>query len=264
MKGLVLRDGHVKVVKGSVVFSGYESLKAQAQDIAEYIETVAVTEDNVKASKKMLAAVNKAVKELEDRRIAVKKAMIEPYLEFEEQVKEIVGIVKGADEVVRSQVRALEEVERIVKREQLRLIWDKRIEHYPFGGSVLFEDFISEQHLNKTMAIDKVEEQMVEYLEKVNSDIKVIAYLEHSDDVLTEYLKIKDLNQAVENVHERHRLSVEAGKIIGRGDASEKGDVYYIMVEGRKDCKMASLLLTENGIEHRIIEHPGSGEFVEM
>lgn len=38
--------------------------------------------------------------------------MLEPYNEFEKQVKEIVSIVKTADEMVRQQVTQMEEEER--------------------------------------------------------------------------------------------------------------------------------------------------------
>ena len=116
---------NVEVEKGSIKFPAYETLKEQALEVARIVSETDVTQENVKESKKMLANVNKSVKELESRRIAVKKAILEPYTEFEKQIKEIVAIVKDADEIVRIQVKDLEEVERSDKRDELENIWLK-------------------------------------------------------------------------------------------------------------------------------------------
>jgi hypothetical protein len=131
----------IQVVQGSVVFGAYHDLKQQASELAEQIRTVDVNEENVKQSKKLLAEVNKRVKQLEDKRISIKKMMLEPYQDFEEQVKEIVGIVKDADAFVRSQVKELEEKERQEKEIQIHELFTKRIQHYSFREIVPFMDF---------------------------------------------------------------------------------------------------------------------------
>lgn len=97
MQELILNDDiETKVIQGSISFPMYEELKDQALRVAKFVSSIDVTEDTVKQSKKLLATVNKSVKALEDRRIAIKKELLEPYSEFEAQVKEIVTIVKDA------------------------------------------------------------------------------------------------------------------------------------------------------------------------
>src|SRR4051794_7228445 len=112
---LVVDIEKIVVKQGSIQFNDYENVKQQAIKLAEEIKTVEVTEDNIKQSKKLLAAVNKRLKELDDKRISIKKVMLEPYQLFEEQVKEIAAIVKDADQDVREQVKYLEEFERLEK-----------------------------------------------------------------------------------------------------------------------------------------------------
>lgn len=97
------------VKQGSILFPAYKKIKSDSLLLAQQIENIEVTEENVKQSKKLLAAVNKEVKNLESERILIKKEMLEPYNEFEKQVKEIVSIVKTADEMVRQQVTQMEE-----------------------------------------------------------------------------------------------------------------------------------------------------------
>ena len=105
----------IVVVPGYILFDEYEQIKMQAVALADEIEAVEVNEDNIKTSKKLLAAINKDLKQLEDNRISIKKAMLQPYDVFESQVKEIVNIVKQADNEVRKQVKYLEEFERLQK-----------------------------------------------------------------------------------------------------------------------------------------------------
>ena len=71
--------------------------------------------------------------------------MLEPYQEFEEQVKEIVGIVKEADATVRQQVKVLEETERMGKETEIWDILDKRIKQFKLGDLIPFTDFYQAQ-----------------------------------------------------------------------------------------------------------------------
>src|SRR5699024_12332068 len=65
-----------------------------------------------------------------DRRISIKKEMLQPYNTFESQVKDIVSIVKQADNVVRSQVKEIEERDREAKRQELEALFNKRSEEH--------------------------------------------------------------------------------------------------------------------------------------
>ena len=107
-------------------FHEYEKLKSEAIMISDYLSQMEVTEDNIKEQKKILARVNKSVKLLNDRRIAIKKEILEPYTVFESQVKEIEKIVKDADEVLRNQVREIEEREREEKKKKLKDIFHQQ------------------------------------------------------------------------------------------------------------------------------------------
>ena len=132
---LMLNMQQIRVVQGSVDFQNYERVKQQALQLAENLQTVEVNEDNLKQSKKLLAAVNRRKKELDDERIRIKKVMLEPYQEFEQQVKEITLIVEAANETVRQQVKHLEEQERQAKQEQLAEIFHKRKALYSLGSN---------------------------------------------------------------------------------------------------------------------------------
>lgn len=73
------------VTQGSILFPAYKKIKNDSLLLAQQIENIEVTEENVKQSKKLLAAVNKEVKNLESERVLIKKEMLEPYNEFEKK-----------------------------------------------------------------------------------------------------------------------------------------------------------------------------------
>lgn len=250
---LTLDVSSIKVQPGTVTFPGYENLKEEALYLAKQIEVLKVDEENVKTSKKMLATINSRVKELEDKRISIKKQIMEPYDEFEKQVKEIVKIVKEADETVRGQVRQLEEEERQNKREQLEILWDKRIGQYQFNEFFEFEHFLKPQHLNKSTSLNTVEKEMVEWLEQRDQDIKYLKTLDYKDEILAEYRQSKNLSEAVNTVQDRHR---EHDEVKQQMDTGSKKKSYMIIFNNEAEYEFAKMLLNEKELnfETKVVE----------
>lgn len=247
---MTLDDAQIVVKQGVVEFNGFVTLKGQAIQLSEQITQVEVTDENIQSSKKLLAAVNKRVKEIEDRRIAIKKELLEPYTEFESQVKEIVGIVKDADNIVRSQLKDLEEKERATKEDNIREIFNKRFAHYDFGNMFDYIDFIKPQHLNKSVSMKTVETEMVEWLERIDADIKVINSLPNAEDVLTEYHDTKDVTVAltIVNAREERKKMVQQAKPKVTPSIKQS---FFITIEDEKDYKMVEMFMQQNNIQYK-------------
>jgi hypothetical protein len=243
-----LNTEQIFVQQGVIEWSQYYDLRQQALELAEVIKEVQVNEENIKTSKKLLAQVNKRCKELDDRRIKIKNVMLEPYKQFEDQVKEIVSIVKEADEVVRQQVKQLEEFERMAKQDTLHEMFDKRIVHYSFRDLFSFEDFLKPKHLNKTVSVESVENEMVEYLEKISRDLKAIETMPNSKSVLSLYLDCKDLAQALtlQQKKEEQERRIEQAQAIK--EPEEITGVWEFSIFNEKDAKLTALLLKQNNI----------------
>lgn len=249
---MLFDESQIVVKQGVVEFKGFEKLKQEALRLSEQIEQVEVTDENIQGSKKMLAAVNKRVKEIENRRIAIKKEMLAPYDEFEKQVKEIVSIVKTADGVVRQQVKDLEERERMVKETKLAEIFVKRIRQYDSLDAFNFQHFIKPQHLNKSTSLISVENEMVEWLEKKESDMKVILSLPNSHDVLMEYLDTKDLSIAINIVNEREERKKQLEQVAPVKKAVEKvGQAFVITLTDEKDLLLVEMFMQQNNINYK-------------
>lgn len=238
------------VQQGNIVFNDFERIKAEALLLAEKINLVEVDDENIKQSKKMIAAVNNKIKELEARRIEVKKTMLEPYIQFEAQVKEIVGIVKDAEDVVRQQVKQLEEMDRQAKQQHLEEIFESRIKHYSFRNLFGFSDFLKPKHLNKTQAIEATEKEMVEFLERITKDMKVIETLPNAEAILSAYIESKDLAVAMTLIahQEQHRRQIEASQALNKNKQQE----YLFAVFNEKDLKLIQMFMEQNKIHHEM------------
>ena len=76
-------DYKVTTTQGEVNFEEYNNLLSEANNLAEHVKQVEVSEENVKEAKKLMASMNNRVKDLENVRKDVKKSMLEPYNQFE-------------------------------------------------------------------------------------------------------------------------------------------------------------------------------------
>lgn len=251
MKELMLNLQQIKVIKGSVDFADYETIKQQAIKLADFIKTVEVNEDNLKESKKMLAAVNKRKKELEDERIKIKKMMLEPYQEFEAQVKDICSIVDDANDFVRQQVKQLEELERQVKQDMLQELFEKRKKMYTLSNVLQFEHFFQPKHLNKTVSIEAVENEMIDFLEGTEKDVKVMQNLQDTISYIHAYLKCFDLATAISQVDEEKQRKEQIKAFQGTTKAAAPKRFTFI-VFNEKDKTLLEMFMQQNKIQYEM------------
>src|SRR5574344_298476 len=83
----------------------YEAIKAELSEKLERYNSLVVTEDSVSAAKKDKAALNKLKTALEDRRKEVKKDCLRPYEEFEQKIKELVGMIDAPVLAIDGQIK---------------------------------------------------------------------------------------------------------------------------------------------------------------
>lgn len=242
------KDPKIKVLVGEISFPEYSLLLEQAEEISRRLSTISVNEENIKESKKVLARVNKSIKELNDRRIKIKKDLMAPYDDFAEKIKNIESVIKEADELVRSQVRELEEKEREEKRQEIEEIWNKRIGQYSYAKIFTFGDFLENKHLNKTITLKSVEEEMTERLEQWERDIKTLSSMELKDELINEYKDCKDISLAIEIVKSKEE-EIKRQKEIFKNEDLEVKKIYIFKIKDEKDAKLTEMLLKENNIE---------------
>ena len=184
-----LNDKDISITTPEINFKSYEKLKSQALQVSDFVENIVVTEESVKEAKKVLATSRKIVKKLDRGRIDTKNRILDPYEVFKAQVDKITGIINKANDELNSKVKELDEKERQEKRATLEKLWHEKTQVYPYSDYITFEDFIEPQHLNKSYSVAKIEEEMSEFLDRVQKDLGLLKSKEDSERYIKRYLE---------------------------------------------------------------------------
>ena len=237
----------IKLTPAVIEFPSYESILENATRVADQVLTVEVTEDNTKQSKKLLAAVRKEVQKLERSRIDLKKEILKPYQELEQQVKSITTVVDEAEQHLNNQLKELQEKERKEKEIRIRELFRQRIQAYDFQELVNEDNFIFPHYLNKTCTMTQVEKEMVEHLEAIHDCIVTIRVMENSQEILTEYVTHLDLPRAIREVKEREDRRKKVTEMVTDTTSPDTVRVFFV-IEGEHQIKLTEMLLNQNNI----------------
>lgn len=197
-------DYSLTVKEGTVTLDNYDKLLREATVLADYLGQVEVTEENLAEGKRLVAKVRKKVNALDDIRKDLRREFLRPVNELADRISTINKIVTDAEDGIRTQIRGLEERRREERRSELKRIFDLRREHYRKTRDYMaFEKFLESRHLNKSVSVDSVEREMVDYMERVNKDVNFLLRMAPPDkagEALTVYAVTDDAQGALESV----------------------------------------------------------------
>ena len=131
----------VKQTPGFVQWN-YEELKAQLTAKMEEKKAVVYTDENIGDAKKELASLRKLRDKVNERKIQIKNACLEPYESIERQAKELMGLIDGPIEVIRAKTDDYEKRRREKKRD-----WSLEMMRSEFSG---FPEDVAEMLLKRT------------------------------------------------------------------------------------------------------------------
>ena len=210
----------------------YEELKTEIQKKANDYMNLVYTADQIKDAKKDRANLRKFVTALENKRKEIKRQVMQPYTAFEEQEKELIGIVDQAIGNIDIQIKGYEEATRQEKLEKIKGIYSKTIGD--LDRTVPFEKIYKDSWLNVSTALKSITTEIAEIRDKVDSDLKVI----NADtspyvfEMKEEYLKAFDLTAAMmkkqkleetakKKAQRQQQLKEEAQKVASAGESKE-------------------------------------------
>lgn len=243
---IVRKQNDITYEVPAVSFPAYEEYKAKARTVADYIGSMEVNEGSIKETKETLAKAKKLTDRLSRIRIDMKNELLQNYVIFEAQVKEIVSIIDDADKELRSKVKELDDMERNAKRDQIYEIWKKRTITCPVLTNIIpdaFDRWISPKHLNKSESMSNVEKDMTEWIRKTMGDIALAGSM--GDEYLAMYSQCCDLARTIETVNRQKEAIKTVKREKDTGTEKETFTVY-----GTKDIALTERLLKENDIEY--------------
>lgn len=200
----------IRVVQLPEIEEHLQSIKVAVTQKVNNALSLVCTEDTVKSVKAVRADLNKDLKDFEERRKAVKKAIMSPYEQFEAVYKECISdTYKRADIELKAKIDSVENELKKAKRAEVEAYFEE-------CSKSVGVDFVrlSDLNLNITLSasVKSLKRQVKEYFDKVIQDLALIATLEHTTEILVEYRKTLDVSDAVLTVQERHKAIAEQEK----------------------------------------------------
>lgn len=181
-----------------------DELEAAVKEKVAAYQNVVYTEDNLKQAKADRAELNKLTEAIEERRKKVKSIIMEPYTNFEAEVKEVLELIKEPVGMIDTQIKAFEDQQKEEKKKNIRKSYDEVIGD--LAEVLPFERVFEARYLNKTYKLSTAQADVKKKVERVRTDLETIDSLEskyklNAKDV---YIKTLDLSKALA---ENKRLS---------------------------------------------------------
>lgn len=198
----------IKVTQLPIIVEQLNEVKAEVTAKVEQALSLVCTEDTVKDVKKVRSELNKELKDYEDRRKAVKTAIMKPYNDFEEIYKDCISnTYKKADAELKNKIDSVENELKEQKRKEVWYYFEELCE----ANSL---DFITFENANINVTLSasmkSLKEQAKAFVDKIVDDLNLIDTQEHKDEILYEYKASLNVSNAITTVANRYKAIEEA------------------------------------------------------
>lgn len=177
------------------------SIKAQAQQSVDEALALACTEESLKVVKERRAALNRDRNDLDARRMAVKKQIMQPFEDFDAVYKECVTDVYGpADEKLKAKIADVEDGLRADKEKKVTAYFSELVK----AAGVEWVSY-SDVGITVTMtaSLKSLKTKVKDYVDKVSADVGCINGMEHAPEIMAEYKQCRNLAVAINSVSQR-------------------------------------------------------------
>lgn len=243
---------------GTATLNNYEELKAKAEAVAAYVDSVELTDDNVQECKKLLSRARSVVNCLDDRRKEIKKAMLEPYNAVADQINEISGIVTEAENRLRSEVKDMETNERNAKAAKIEDMFLRAAESYEWYSTMdqdkLKEQLIKPEWSNKSTALSAITAGIVGGLTRVNSDLIAISRMTNSKEIGIEYRQCLDMDVAIATAESKIKIAEKMKNVTDAAEVESEEETMTVRVTGHDNVTIFCSALVRLGIEYEVLE----------
>ena len=224
-----------------------DEIKKAVISITEQYKGLAYTEAQLQEAKADRAKLNAMKKDISDRRIQVKNALLEPYNVFEAEVKEVVALIEEPIAMIDEQIVAYEERTKEEKRQTLEKFFTENRADLP--ELITFEKIFNPKWLNKTSSLSSCKKEIKKAIEDITADLSVIrSSLSGKYSVYAEefYLK-REMNLS--------RALSEANRIQEMDKKAEEEEQKRAKLE--EEAKIRRELETQEAREHRNLPQQG-------
>ncbi len=176
------------------------------------LDNLICSEETRKEITELRTVLKKEQTEYETQRKNIKNEILKPYEEFNKIYDE--NIKSKYDQAINVLSSKIVTVENTIKENTLSKMVELFEEYRE--ANLLKSDWLKFDELNIKLGINqltpkgelikKVKDEIIEKITKVKTEIDTIATMEYHDEILVEYIKNKDLGQAIRMVNDRHMI----------------------------------------------------------
>lgn len=191
-----------------IIVEQLHEVKAEVTAKVEQALSLVCTENTVKDVKKVRSELNKELKDFEERRKAVKKAIMTPYEQFETVYKDCISdTYKKADTELKGKIDSVENELKEQKKAEVKGYFDE----YLTATGIDFVTF-ENANINVTLSasMKSLKEQAKAFVDKIVDDLTLIDTQEHKDEILYEYKQSLNVSNAITTVANRYKAIEEA------------------------------------------------------
>ena len=182
-----------------VIEANFAETKAWLKNALAPYQAMVVSEDAIKSAKEDRATINKLKKSLDDKRKAIKKQWVQPYLEWEGKVNELIQMCDDASANIDNQVKAFENATKDSKKVELEQYFKEQSTGAAVDFYITFEQIFNPKWLNSTVSLDTAKAQIDEIVQETVDDLKVIADLESdfAEELFLVYKETHDIKKVI-------------------------------------------------------------------
>ena len=181
--------------------------------ITEQYEGLTYTEDQMKAAKADRARLNAMKKAISDRRIQVKKAVMEPYTKFEAEVSEVTALIDKPIAMIDGQIKEYEDRTKEEKKAALKKHFEEIAAD--LEGILTFDRVFDQRYLNVSVSLNKAKADIQEKVDRVHTDLRSLEgfceekYLTIAKDAYIRTLNVSDALAEARRLQEFDRKAEE-------------------------------------------------------
>ena len=199
IKNEIMKVDQLPIIRQSLAEISEEIKRKTAEALS-----MICNEETVKYVKAYRAELNNQKKDLEARRIAIKKEVMKPYDEFEAIYKEmIIAPFAAADDQLKTKIDETEDIVRTRHADEVRAHFESYLADFPQIDFLNFERV--GLNITKTASVPALKQQCEEFINKVSDDLDMISLQPDQAEILVEYIPTLNAAQAITSVASKHK-----------------------------------------------------------
>lgn len=203
-----------------VITGNFDAIKAQLEsEMAEY-KGKTFTEETKKKAKEDLADLRKLKKNVNTRKLEVKKAYMKPYDDFEEKVKELICVIDEPIGLIDGQVKEFEEKRINERKAAIEDLYDETVEE-ELRDYIPLERIYGDKWTNATTTMKSIREDINLKVMQTRQDITTIKAMksEKEEEALHLYMNNNNLAHSIQFLT---RYEQEKAEILKKREKEEQ------------------------------------------